>query len=120
FIDQRTVGIDELTAAVEPFTVERAAGIAGLAEADLLALLTAVRKAGPVAIHTGTGVTMGAVNGNVTAWLSWVLMIVTGAMNRPGGVWFHPGFNLQLDYFELPVMPPDSIFAPCPRSRPDT
>src|SRR5207253_6787163 len=71
FIDQRTVGIDELTAAVEPFTVERAAGIAGLDEADLLALLAAVREAGPVAIHTGTGVTMGAVNGNVTAWLSW-------------------------------------------------
>ena len=120
FIDQRTVGIDELTAAVEPFTVERAAGIAGLDEADLLALLAAVREAGPVAIHTGTGVTMGAVNGNVTAWLSWVLMIVTGAMNRQGGVWFHPGFNMQFDSFELPVLPPEAVFGPGPRSRPDT
>ena len=72
-----------------------------------------------MAIHTGTGVTMGAANGNVTAWLSWVLMIVTGAMNRPGGVWFHPGFNLQFDSFELPVLPPESIFGPGPRSRPD-
>jgi anaerobic selenocysteine-containing dehydrogenase len=63
---------------------------------------------------------MGAVNGNVTAWLSWVLMIVTGAMNRPGGVWFHPGFNVQFDAFEIPVLPPESIFGPGPRSRPET
>ena len=44
---------------------------------------------------------------------------VTGAMNRPGGVWFHPGFNRQLDAFELPVLPPESVFGPGPRSRPD-
>jgi anaerobic selenocysteine-containing dehydrogenase len=118
-LDHRTVGRDELAAAVDPFTVDHAAELAGLAEADLVELLTAVREAGPVAIHTGTGVTMGATNGNVTAWLSWVLMIITGAMNRPGGVWFHPGFNLQFDAFELPVLPPESIFGPGPRSRPE-
>ena len=120
FIEQRATGRDELTKAVESFTVERAAGVAGLDEADLTDLLVAVRAAGPVAIHTGTGVTMGAVNGNVTAWLSWALMIVTGAMNRPGGVWFHPGFNMQFDAFELPVLPPEAIFGPGPASRPET
>jgi anaerobic selenocysteine-containing dehydrogenase len=118
-LEHRVVGRDELAAAVESFDLERAAGIAGLAEAELVALLGAVRRAGPVAIHTGTGVTMGAENGNVTAWLAWVLMIITGAMNRPGGVWFHPGFNLRLDAFELPVLPPESIFGSGPRSRPD-
>jgi anaerobic selenocysteine-containing dehydrogenase len=118
-LEHRTIGRDELAAAVEPFTLERAGEIAGLLEADLLELLAAVRRAGPVAIHTGTGVTMGATNGNVTAWLAWVLMIVTGAMNRPGGVWFHPGFNIQLDSFELPVLPPEGVFGPGPRSRPD-
>jgi anaerobic selenocysteine-containing dehydrogenase len=119
-LEHRTIGRDELAAAVEPFTGERAADIAGLRHDDLAALLAAIRRAGPVAIHTGTGVTMGAVNGNVTAWLSWVLMIVTGAMNRPGGVWFHPGFNVQFDAFEIPVLPPESIFGPGPRSRPET
>ncbi|MFI5048053.1 MAG: molybdopterin-dependent oxidoreductase [Acidimicrobiia bacterium] len=118
-LEHRTIGRDELAAAVEPYRLQRAADIAGVAEQDLVALLAAVRAAGPVAIHTGTGVTMGAVNGNVTAWLTWVLMIVTGAMNRPGGVWFHPGFNVQLDSFELPVMPPEAVFGPGPRSRPD-
>lgn len=120
FLEQRALQRDELAAAVEPFTIERAAAIAGIPEADLLELLDAVRSAGPVAIHTGTGVTMGAVNGNVTAWLSWALMIVTGAMNRPGGVWFHPGFNMQFDAFELPVLPPEAILGPGPESRPDT
>ena len=120
FLEHRAVGLEELDAAVEPFTFERAAEIAGLAEAELLELLDTVKRAGPVAIHTGTGVTMGAVNGNVTAWLSWALMIVTGAMNRPGGVWFHPGFNLQFDSFELPVLPPEAIFGPGPTSRPET
>ncbi len=115
----RTIGRDELAGAVDPFTLGHAAEVAGLADADLVALLSAVRHAGPVAIHTGTGVTMGATNGNVTAWLTWVLMILTGAMNRAGGVWFHPGFNLQFDAFELPVLPPESIFGPGPRSRPD-
>jgi anaerobic selenocysteine-containing dehydrogenase len=119
-LEHRTVGRDELTGAVEPFTLERVAEVAGLPEEELLSLLGAVRRAGPVAIHTGTGVTMGAANGNVTAWLTWVLMIITGAMNRPGGVWFHPGFNMQFDAFDLPVLPVDSIFGPGPRSRPDT
>jgi anaerobic selenocysteine-containing dehydrogenase len=115
----QTVGREDLTRAVEPFTLTHAAELAGLAESDLAALLAAVRAAGPVAIHTGTGVTMQAEHGNVTAWLAWVLMILTGAMNRPGGVWFHPGFNLQFDSFELPVLEPDVIFGPGPPSRPE-
>jgi anaerobic selenocysteine-containing dehydrogenase len=119
-LERRTIGREELVAAVSPFTAGRAASIAGVAEADLLDLLASIRRAGPVAIHTGTGVTMNAADGNVTAWLAWVLMILTGAMNRPGGVWFHPGFHFQFDAFELPVLPPESVFGPGPRSRPDT
>jgi anaerobic selenocysteine-containing dehydrogenase len=119
-LEDRTTGADALARAVEPFTLEHAAAVAGVSEAELLALLESVRAAGPVAIHTGTGVTMAATAGNVTAWLAWVVMILTGAMNRPGGVWFHPGFNVQLDAFDLPVLAPEAIFGPGPRSRPDT
>jgi anaerobic selenocysteine-containing dehydrogenase len=117
---RQVTGRDELAAAVEPFSAAHAADVSGLPEDDLAALLAAVRRAGPVAVHTGTGVTMGAENGNVTAWLVWVLMILTGAMNRPGGVWFHPGFHLQFDAMDLPVLPPEIIFGPGPRSRPET
>jgi anaerobic selenocysteine-containing dehydrogenase len=47
-------------------------------------------------------------------------MILTGSMNRPGGIWFHPGFAYQLEAFELPISPPDGSFGPGPRSRPGT
>jgi anaerobic selenocysteine-containing dehydrogenase len=119
-LEGRTTGGDALARAVEPFTLAHAAAVAGVPETELHELLHAARRAGPVAIHTGTGVTMTATAGNVTAWLAWVVMILTGAMNRPGGVWFHPGFNVQLDAFELPVLPPEAIFGPGPASRPDT
>jgi anaerobic selenocysteine-containing dehydrogenase len=111
-----TVDVDVLRCAVEPFNLERTADIAGLAADDLTALLGSVRKAGRLAVETGTGVTM-SVGANLTQWLAWVLMIVTGSMNRRGGVWFHPGFINQLDGGELPII--TEIFGPGPKSRPE-
>ncbi len=118
-LEHRTVGSDALAAAVAPFTLEHTARVADVTEAELTRLLEAVRRAGRVAVVTGTGVTMSP-SANVTQWLAWVLMIVTGAMNRPGGVWFHPGFSHQLEAFELPISPPEGLFGPGPRSRPES
>jgi len=118
-LEHRTVGSDALAAAVAQFTLEHAALVADVRESELTQFLDAVRHAGRVAIVTGTGVTMSAA-ANVTQWLSWVLMIVTDSMNRPGGVWFHPGFAHQLETFELPISPPDGLFGPGPRSRPES
>ncbi|MCT7661397.1 molybdopterin-containing oxidoreductase family protein [Mycobacterium deserti] len=114
-------GVDELAAAVEPFTLEHTASIADVAESDLTRLCAAVRTAKCVAVETGTGVTMTAERANVTQWLAWVLMILTGAMNRPGGTWFHPGFAYQLETFGdlLPITPVEGSFGPGPRSRPE-
>jgi anaerobic selenocysteine-containing dehydrogenase len=119
--DVAVQGIDELAAAVEPFSLEHAAALSDVPEADLVALCTAVRAARCVAIETGTGVTMTADRGNVTQWLAWVVMILTGAMNRPGGTWFHPGFAYQLETFGefLPITPIEGSFGPGPRSRPE-
>jgi anaerobic selenocysteine-containing dehydrogenase len=112
-------GFHELTAAVEPFTLEHTAGIAGVSESELTALSTAVRKAGRIGIDTGTGVTM-SLSANVTQWLSWALLILTDSMNRPGGMWFHPGFAYQLESLQLPISPPEGTFGAGPRSRPET
>jgi len=114
-------GVDALAAAVEPFTVQHAAMLADVPEAELARLCEAVRAAKCVAIETGTGVTMTADRANVTQWLAWVLMILTGAMNRPGGTWFHPGFAYQLQVFGdlLPITPIEGSFGPGPRSRPE-
>ncbi|GGC14228.1 hypothetical protein GCM10011494_36310 [Novosphingobium endophyticum] len=108
-------GLEALRSALAPFTRDRAARIAGVAEADLDDLLAAIRAAGKVVVETGTGVTM-ADSANVTHWLSWVLMILTGAMNRKGGAWFHPGFLTCFDTFPLPVM--DNPFTPGPPTMP--
>jgi anaerobic selenocysteine-containing dehydrogenase len=118
-LERLTVGRDELAAAVEPFTIEHCAQLADVAPHELDALLGAVRRAGRVAIETGTGVTMAA-SANVTQWLAWVLMIITGSMNRAGGIWFHPGFAYQLETSELAVSPAGGSFGPGPRSRPET
>jgi len=114
-------GIDELAAAVEPFTLGHTAKFADVAETELARLRAAVRAAKCIGIETGTGVTMTADRANVTQWLAWVLMILTGAMNRPGGTWFHPGFAYQLEAFGdlLPITPIEGSFGPGPRSRPE-
>lgn len=114
-------GVDALAAAVEPFTLEHTASLADVDPHELTRLGAAVRAARCVAIETGTGVTMTAERANVTQWLAWVLMILTGAMNRPGGTWFHPGFAYQLEAFGdlLPVTPIEGAFGPGPRSRPE-
>jgi anaerobic selenocysteine-containing dehydrogenase len=99
--------------------VHHAAAITDVPEAELERLLGAIQKAGRIAVDTGTGVTMSP-SANVTQWLSWALLIITDSMNRPGGIWFHPGFGYQLESFELPITPPEGRFGPGPRSRPET
>ncbi|TCM20490.1 anaerobic selenocysteine-containing dehydrogenase [Novosphingobium sp. PhB165] len=100
---QPVQGLEELRAALAGFDRAKAAAIAGVPEEDLADLLAAIRRKGHVVVETGTGVTM-ADSANVTQWLAWVLMILTGRMNRKGGAWFHPGFITCYDSFELPVM----------------
>jgi anaerobic selenocysteine-containing dehydrogenase len=114
-----TQDVDALAAAVAPFTLQHTAAMTDVPQAQLSQLLASIRRAGRIALDTGTGITMSA-SANVTQWLSWALLIITGSMNRPGGVWFHPGFAYQLETFELPISPPEGSFKPGPRSRPET
>jgi anaerobic selenocysteine-containing dehydrogenase len=119
FVDRYTSGVAELRDAVEPFALEHAAAVADVPASELQALLSAIRRSGRVAIETGTGVTMASA-ANVTQWLAWALLIVTGSMNQRGGMWFHPGFGNQLEAQVLPIAPPDgSLFGPGPSTRPE-
>jgi anaerobic selenocysteine-containing dehydrogenase len=115
---QPAAGVDELRAAVAPYTLEHAAAVADVPARELAELLAAIRRAGQVAIETGTGVTMAA-DANVVQWLAWTVMIVTDSMNRPGGVWFHPGFFRCVDAAPLPLLPADMFLGPGPASRPE-
>lgn len=106
---QPVTGLEDLRAALTGFDRVKAAAIAGVPEQDLDDLLQAIRSKGRVVVETGTGVSMTS-SANLTQWFSWLLMILTGTMNRQGGAWFHPGFILQYDSFELPLL--DNPFTP--------
>lgn len=106
---QPVAGLEQLRAALATYDRATAARVAGVAEGDLDDLLAAIRRHGGVTVETGTGVTMSE-GANVTQWLATVLTILTGRMNRKGGVWFHPGFITRFDSFELPLM--DNPFTP--------
>ena len=114
-LPQPVDGLDELTARLSDYTRDKAAAIAGVSEGELDDLLAAIRRHGKISVETGTGVSM-TTGCNLTQWLAWVLMIVTGSMNRPGGVWFHPGMLMPFDAFELPDM---DAWTPGSKTRPE-
>ncbi|MGE0796521.1 MAG: molybdopterin-dependent oxidoreductase, partial [Acidimicrobiia bacterium] len=95
-IAERADGVDELADLVEPYTAEHVAGLTGLEVADLEGLAGARRAAGRLAVVTGTGTTMSRA-APLTEWMAWALMIVTDSFDRPGGMWFNPGYHLRLD-----------------------
>src|SRR5438552_3505899 len=95
--------IDTLRDALAPFTLDVVARMSGIAADDLVELLAAIRASGKVACMPGTGVTFGR-DAVVTDWLVWLLMIVTGSLDRPGGLRFSRGFVSPLD--ERAVMSP--------------
>jgi len=55
-----TVDSDVLRSAVEPYTLEHSAHVADVRDDELAALVAAIRRAGRLAIETGTGITMSA------------------------------------------------------------
>lgn len=115
YLDAHGRNVEALAAAVEPYDVARAAEATGLAAAELSDLLAAVRRHGRLALQTGTGTSMSPA-ANLTQWLSVALLAVTGSLERPGGVWFNPGFVQGLDKRPVRADPPP---APGPASRPE-
>lgn len=112
----RADGIDELVSAVDRFTLSFAADHTGLSESQLSELLNDVRSAGRVSVLSGTGSSMNAA-ANVTEWLIWALHIVTDSYDKPGGMWFNPGYLMQLDSRDW--QPSDGVAERGPVSRPE-
>lgn len=113
---QPVQGLETLKQLLAPYDLDTASAIAGVQPTEMQQLLAAIVTQGsPVVVETGTGITMSS-GCNLTQWFSWLLMIVTGAMNTPGGVWFHPGFLTPFDSFELPDMDP---WTPGSNTRPE-
>jgi anaerobic selenocysteine-containing dehydrogenase len=109
-------GVAQLREAVAPFDLATTASRTGLAPEQIDGLVAAVRRHGHVSALTGTGVSMAA-TANVTEWMLWALHVVTASYDRPGGMWFNPGYLMQLD--TRTWTPSDGTPEPGPASRPE-
>ncbi len=77
--------------ALAPFTVARAAADADVDPVAIARLITEVRDhRGRIAIMCGTGTTMSR-DGILVEWLRWVVLVLTGSLDRPGGMRFNRG-----------------------------
>ena len=84
-------------------------------------LLAAVRAAGRIAVMAGTGITMSR-GGIVTEWLRWALLVVTGSLDREGGMRCNPGYLFPAEGHRFPAPPEGDAAVPAPdgpASRPD-
>ena len=106
--------LDTLRDALGPFALERAASAAGVPAADLVELLAEVRaNPGRLALMCGTGLTMSR-DGVLAEWLRWVLLVLTGSLDTPGGMRFNRGAVNRLRRAPYPP-----AVAPGPPSRPE-
>ena len=111
--------LERLAAAVAPFELDRVARDADVDAGRLVEMLGAVRRAGQVAAMCGTGVTMSR-DGVVAEWLRWVLLIITGSVDREGGMRCNQGWLFPLESRTwLPDPPAAGSVEPGPSSRPE-
>ena len=113
--------VDLLTSALDSFARARVARVTGLHERTLADLLDVVREAGRLAVMCGTGITMSR-DGVVAEWLRWALLVVTGSVDREGGMRCNQGWLFPLDDRRWPrtVGGSDAPRAdPGPASRPE-
>ena len=115
-IRSRAEGVDLLAQCVHPFDAELTSERTGIPPEQLANVVAQVHRAGRLSALTGTGSSMSAV-ANVTEWLLWALHIVTDSADRPGGMWFNPGYLSQLDRRDWVSSSGEA--GPGPASRPD-
>lgn len=108
--------VDNLRAALAPFDLELVASRTALDPAQIKQLLGAIRRAGKLVITLGTGLNF-TPDALVTQLLRWVILVVTGSVDREGGMWVNVGWYDQLEQREH--WPTNSAAPPTPRSRPD-
>ena len=111
YIERHTHSSDmqSLATAIEPWTFKLAQEITGCSQ-------SAIQDLAETIIQTGTGATMSP-TANITEWLIWVLHVLTGSYDQPGGMWFQPGVLRQLQE-RVPPNHATPMSKPGPKSRP--
>jgi anaerobic selenocysteine-containing dehydrogenase len=108
--------LDRLRKELAPFDLTLTASHTGLDPEQIGALLAAIRRCGKVAITLGTGLnfTPGAL---VTQLLRWVIIVITGSVDREGGMWVNAGWYNPLEKRE--TWNAMTVTPQAPLSRPD-
>jgi anaerobic selenocysteine-containing dehydrogenase len=101
-----------------PFDLEIVASRTGLSESAITDLLTAIRRAGKLVITIGTGLNF-TPDALVTQLLRWVILVITGSVDREGGMWVNVGWYDQLEKRQQWASPTAAVAPKTPRSRPD-
>jgi anaerobic selenocysteine-containing dehydrogenase len=104
-----------LDACLNSYGLAETASMTGLRQSDLTDLKAEVMEAGKIAVVIGTGVTFGR-DALVTDWLRWVLLLATGSLDAPGGMWFQSAWFDPAERSQ--TVRPRKQF-PGPSSRPD-
>ena len=78
-------GVDEVVAAVQPWTPERAEAVTGVPAATIRELATAYAAADGAALYCSTGVNMGPF-GSIAYWLIQTINLLGGNLDRRGGL----------------------------------
>jgi anaerobic selenocysteine-containing dehydrogenase len=109
--------VAKLRAALAQFDLDVAAKRTGIDAAQITALLNAIRRAGKLVITLGTGLNF-TPDALTTQLLRWVILVITGSVDRKGGMWVNVGWYDQLekreDWSSSQAAAPQT-----PRSRPD-
>ena len=114
-LTQPVVGLADLVESVSAYDLVTASAITGVPSELLQQLADSLDANGRIAVVTGTGTSMSKA-GNLTEWFAWALMIITDSFDRPGGMWFNPGYCTRLD--ERASLPPVPAALASSPSRP--
>lgn len=117
FAQRYTVHLDELRAAVEPFTAERVAEAAGVGADQLRAAAELLGTAKKPGTGTGTGLNMAAFS-NTAEHLAEALTALVGGYLRAGDEIPNPGILVPRSEVEL-IYPPDRTWEREPKCASD-
>ncbi|MCF6387435.1 molybdopterin-dependent oxidoreductase [Mycobacterium sp. MBM] len=111
--------VDRLRSVLEAFDLATVARRTGLDETSLTELLGAIRRHGRVSLLPGTGISFSP-DAVVTYWLIWVVGILTGSLDRRGGMRFLPASAAMMNGPQWKGHAPEGgSTGPGPASRPE-
>jgi anaerobic selenocysteine-containing dehydrogenase len=111
--------VERLRSAVEAFDLETVVRRTGLDETELTELVGAVRRHRRVSLLPGTGISFSP-DAVVTYWLIWVVGILTGSLDRRGGMRFLPASAAMMNGPQWEGhAPEEGSTGPGPASRPE-